>query len=402
LSPDNGQSFENNSSVTLTCNEIADASQYEFEISYQSGGTWYDYFTYGTGTNAKTFWPSYDDTPYRWKVRAMNTGGWGSWSAWATFQTVTVERKADGAVCEEDSECESNWCGCNWGTEKVCQPSSDYPKNCKTDCFDLPLGRFEGETFVPGDGVDVLQNYRNRGSKQWFDRRYHSGVDLVYRDGANVNAPVFAAADGEVKCVAVSPEVDYPGAVVVVEHVLPDGTLRYTQYGHLNPATVSLNQDDVIWRGDQIGGILDQGGNSHVHFEYRDWLYDPVSGTCWGPGYAYKEKGAATPEDQGWRDPVDRIFGHRPKFPVTIYTESFAMNVRPRPSLRRKPFALIPANSTVTATDVVPDETGAEHWWYKVEVDGKEGYVAGFFWDGWGGYVYLGEPHQRCELEDGL
>jgi hypothetical protein len=99
---------------------------------------------------------------------------------------------------------------------------------------------------------------------------------------------------------------------------------------------------------------------------------------------------------------VDRIFGHRPKFPVTIYTESFAMNVRPRPSLRRKPFALIPANSTVTATDVVPDETGAEHWWYKVEVDGKEGYVAGFFWDGWGGYVYLGEPHQRCELEDGL
>jgi hypothetical protein len=85
LSPANGQSFENNSSVTLTCNEIADASEYEFEISYKSAGTWYDYYTYGTGTNAKTFWPSYDDTPYRWKGRAKNTGGWGEWSAWATF-----------------------------------------------------------------------------------------------------------------------------------------------------------------------------------------------------------------------------------------------------------------------------------------------------------------------------
>jgi len=29
-----------------------------------------------------------------------------------------------------DRECKSLWCGCNYGSDMVCLPSTDYPKDC--------------------------------------------------------------------------------------------------------------------------------------------------------------------------------------------------------------------------------------------------------------------------------
>jgi hypothetical protein len=71
--------------VTLSCAAIADAFQYEFEIWYDNGGTWQYYYTYMPGAAAQTFWPVYDDTIYRWRVRAENIHGLGAWSDWASF-----------------------------------------------------------------------------------------------------------------------------------------------------------------------------------------------------------------------------------------------------------------------------------------------------------------------------
>jgi hypothetical protein len=84
LSPAGGQTITT-SSVTLTCDPITDASQYEFEIHYMDGVEWRYYFTYSSSTNSQTFWPAYDDAPYRWRVRANNGYGWGAWSADAEF-----------------------------------------------------------------------------------------------------------------------------------------------------------------------------------------------------------------------------------------------------------------------------------------------------------------------------
>jgi hypothetical protein len=88
LSPDN--QTVTTSSVTLTCDSIADASQYEFEIDYLDGGTWRYYYAYSSSTNSQTFWPVYDDTSYRWRVRAMNAYGWGAWSTDAEFDFGNV------------------------------------------------------------------------------------------------------------------------------------------------------------------------------------------------------------------------------------------------------------------------------------------------------------------------
>jgi hypothetical protein len=85
LAPD-GASFANDSSVTLSSNPITGVTQYEFEIWYQSAGSWYQYYTYAPNTNSQTFWPVYDNTAYQWHVRAHNATGVGPWSAWATFK----------------------------------------------------------------------------------------------------------------------------------------------------------------------------------------------------------------------------------------------------------------------------------------------------------------------------
>jgi hypothetical protein len=84
LSPANGVAITS-SSVTMSCDPIADASQYEFEIHYWNGTAWKYYYTYSTGTNSQTYWPSVHGTSYQWRVRAQNSVGWGSWSVNAEF-----------------------------------------------------------------------------------------------------------------------------------------------------------------------------------------------------------------------------------------------------------------------------------------------------------------------------
>ena len=91
LSPDGGERITT-SSVTLRADTVADATGYEFEIGYQVDDTWLYYYTYAVATNAQTFWPVYDDTAYRWRVRAQNAQGWSPWSAWASFDFGNVVR----------------------------------------------------------------------------------------------------------------------------------------------------------------------------------------------------------------------------------------------------------------------------------------------------------------------
>ncbi len=71
--------------VTLACDAIAGAVAYEFEIWYDDSGIWQYYYTYSSQAAAQTFWPVFDDTVYRWRVRAENAQGQGAWSDWSSF-----------------------------------------------------------------------------------------------------------------------------------------------------------------------------------------------------------------------------------------------------------------------------------------------------------------------------
>jgi hypothetical protein len=96
LNPPDGATVTT-AAVTLSCDAIADASQYEFEIWYDNGGTWRYYHTYRPQAAAQTFWPVFDDTIYRWRVRAENAQGSGAWSDWAAFNFGDVGPSAPPA-----------------------------------------------------------------------------------------------------------------------------------------------------------------------------------------------------------------------------------------------------------------------------------------------------------------
>jgi hypothetical protein len=87
LTPADGTTITTGS-VTLACNAIVDALQYEFEIWYDNGGTWQYYFTYAPAGPSQTFWPAVDNTAYRWRVRAENAVGVGAWSDWSIFNFI--------------------------------------------------------------------------------------------------------------------------------------------------------------------------------------------------------------------------------------------------------------------------------------------------------------------------
>jgi subtilase family serine protease/murein DD-endopeptidase MepM/ murein hydrolase activator NlpD len=259
--------------------------------------------------------------------------------------------------------------------------------------IDWPIGSLDGTEFVPGYHVQVMQNFGNQNPA--YGNKLHSGVDLILDNGATTGAAVYAAADGVVTCVP--PSISYPGRVVVVEHTLSDGSKLYTQYGHLNEE-LQVSEGMSVSRGAPIGSILDQSGNTHLHFEvrtFRDW----PAGGCWGPGYADL---GYSPGDQGWLDPIDAYYAHRPAFPAYVITnydpaayDGVHQNVRNAPNLATGTvIGSGPELGTrLLADGVTYDQGGYDIYWYHVKYDGVNwGYMASFVNGGWGGVLNITEP----------
>ncbi|MBK9263185.1 MAG: M23 family metallopeptidase [Polyangiaceae bacterium] len=76
------------------------------------------------------------------------------------------------------------------------------------------------------------------------------------------NAPVYSVADGVVLVSA--PNSSSYVNVILVQHTMPDGSNVCSFYGHLAMRTVTAGQ--TVTRGQQIGTVLDQGSNSHLHY----------------------------------------------------------------------------------------------------------------------------------------
>jgi murein DD-endopeptidase MepM/ murein hydrolase activator NlpD len=124
-------------------------------------------------------------------------------------------------------------------------------------------------------------------------RMLHSGLDLYRRDGQDAaGTPLVAVADGMVAYYDPA-YASYPGRVVILRHPLSDGRVIYSMYAHLG--SVSVVQGQIVARGQPIGTVLYQAGDSHLHFELRwfldgTWIY-PTSTSCngivYGRGYTY-------------------------------------------------------------------------------------------------------------------
>lgn len=252
-------------------------------------------------------------------------------------------------------------------------------------CLDWPLGDSSGGQMVPGHNIRIQQNFENT-SHPSYTPRAHSAVDLQYSVGSSANRPVYAAGDGVVRYTVTC---CYPGGVVVVEHNTGSGTI-YTMYGHLGSILATNNQQ--VGRGMQIGTILDQGSNSHLHFEVRNWL-QYTNGTYYGPGYAQVGNTATS---EGWRDPVAEIYGRREPFPgTTVWNTS--RTIRSGPSTAYSSLGTLSAGAQPTTEAVSIDTAGQGYWWHQVRYSGSNlGWVSSFAKGGYGSSIYAGEQQRSC------
>lgn len=130
--------------------------------------------------------------------------------------------------------------------------------------------------------------------------RYHTGEDWYAGRvaGYGYGMPVVAAATGRVTYSAPT-GWGRDGGVVIIEHTFPDGTLAYTQYGHMVELDTARfpPQWGCVQAGEIIGAVGDARPAPHLHFEVR-----ASNGTSPGPGYSWDD-----PVTQGWRQPAKFI-----------------------------------------------------------------------------------------------
>lgn len=271
--------------------------------------------------------------------------------------------------------------------------------------------------------------------------RAHAGVDFA----GQTDTLVRAVADGTVLCEYNAPNNGnngYPGRVVVVQHVLPEGRTVYSMYAHMDfctPGTACATIGGAVRRGDAIGSLYEQPGNTHLHFELRTFPYwdyankrptlDPPATTndiaCAGRGYAEESSpnqggdrnGTPYDLDGGYLNPIDFIFARLPPLsnalagtltPRSAPSNSApelpsVTNPTPKGAVRDAAFTcpgLVPgADSTCnTSESVCPSDlngvnrltecqrrtaqdcaAGGCDWWYELPLGaGQTGYVRAF------------------------
>lgn len=145
---------------------------------------------------------------------------------------------------------------------------------------------------IDTDSFRLVQDYGAPSGRH--QGRYHTGEDWYGGRGTSYGQPVHAIAAGRVTFS--SPNGwGRDGGVVIIEHAFPDGTVAYSQYGHMTET------DRIIFpfvytcvrEGDIIGAVGDARPAPHLHFEMR--VNNP---DIPGPGYTWTD-----PALGGWRDP---------------------------------------------------------------------------------------------------
>jgi hypothetical protein len=124
--------------------------------------------------------------------------------------------------------------------------------------------------------------------------RYHTGEDYYAGRGTTLGLPVRAIAEGRVTYSAPT-GWGRDGGVVIIEHTFADGSLYYSQYGHMQSTDTAPFPErfTCVRAGDVIGAIGDARPAPHLHFEIRT-----IGPDVPGPGYSWE-----IPTEAGWLQP---------------------------------------------------------------------------------------------------
>lgn len=153
---------------------------------------------------------------------------------------------------------------------------------------------FDTETFMLAQDFGVASP-RHQG-------RFHTGEDWRTVSGVTQGQPVRAIANGRV---TYSSPTGWgrDGGVIILEHTFSDGTVIYSQYGHITESdTVTFPpRFGCIEAGEIIAVVGDSRPAPHLHFEIRVNSPDIP-----GPGYTRED-----PFTLGWRRPSQFVVNQR-------------------------------------------------------------------------------------------
>lgn len=149
---------------------------------------------------------------------------------------------------------------------------------------------------VDTNAFSLVQDYNVASPRH--QGRFHTGEDWFGGPNASLGQPIRAIANGRV--LTSSPNGwGRDGGVVIIEHTLPDETIIYSQYGHIQPtdAYPFPTQLSCIQAGEIIGAIGESRPAPHLHFEMR--VLNTMGS---GPGYTRED-----PDELGWQRPAQMI-----------------------------------------------------------------------------------------------
>ncbi len=183
----------------------------------------------------------------------------------------------------------------------------------EVDLFDFPIDPPHAES-VRWGGRD-FGVFRGRYDK------YHAGEDWGGPAGERtLGTPVYAVGHGVVTF-AEPLGWGRDQGVVIVQHVLTDGSTLLSFYGHLEPDSIVLTVGNCVARGDEVGKIGQPRTPPHLHFEMRTqspyetlggyWTIDPTTAGWVWPSQTIWNQRITAAEGVVW----SRLYGdanHRP------------------------------------------------------------------------------------------
>ena len=213
------------------------------------------------------------------------------------------------------------------GFDHPLQPAASYGPYVQGVTGPLAVDtRYGAQNPAQGDRGNCFRTAS--GSEVPFHDLYHAGVDLFALDDAGqiawgqaTHAIVYAVADGVTLFVQ---DAGADGHIVIVQHLLADGSSVYSVYWHVDHVQVTPGQP--VTRGQPIAVVFDKGFNSHLHWEMRAF-YDGSElfpegtagdrGTCngrvAGVGYTWDDDPAqAHPDFYGYLDPLAFVAARLP------------------------------------------------------------------------------------------
>ncbi|NNE68678.1 MAG: M23 family metallopeptidase [Pyrinomonadaceae bacterium] len=178
------------------------------------------------------------------------------------------------------------------------------PLSSETDTVPGPDQKVAKSFAYPVGKKPFVTSERDSGD-QWynaqdFGENNHLGEDWNKNSGGNTDCgePVYASADGVITY------AEHAGSgwgnVIIIEHLLEDGSKVQTLYGHLKTI---LRKEGQVTRRKKIGTIGDADGKylCHLHFELRD-----DSNLMWDKVFI-----GYSPIRKGWLDPSEFIDENR-------------------------------------------------------------------------------------------